>query len=507
MTQGEAPAEPQICRGVRRTGYRGWLASHNSPLTAIAACAAPVGYVAFVHHYAVDALFGDEWNMVPFVSQSLRHGASIGTIWSQYGEPRIPLVRLDLLAFADVAHLDTRWAVLWNAILWVAAYAIVLRLFREFLGERLTPLPVLGVGLAWFSLADVQNALWAFQFGWFLVVLTFVAMLYALLIPTTHRLTWFAVALFASAVGSLSWIQGFVVWPIGLACLIWWRPERRRAVREIVVWLGIAATTAGIYLVGYRFGQSSCNAYFGCTPEDPLTHPMRAGEFLVVLIGNVIPGGYTQGTPQSYVRFGVVGGVLLVAAIGVLAHAWRDRKSSGPAPVPALLIAFALLFDFTIMWGRLGGGLAYAVGGNRYVMPNLVLLTGFVMFAWAHRPWRLADGRRPPRNVLRTWAVFMAIVIALVAQVTVASRFGFAGAGATREFNISSARVAVNLDRIPVAERPCMTITFLVAPNIVPIAAEAQLGEFGPSAYRGFRLAGPPTLPASCKKAPARVSG
>jgi len=37
------------------------------------------------------------------------------------------------------------------------------------------------VGLIWFSLADYFNALWAFQFAWYLILFFFVLMLYLLL--------------------------------------------------------------------------------------------------------------------------------------------------------------------------------------------------------------------------------------------------------------------------------------------------------------------------------------
>ncbi len=300
------------------------------------------------------------------------------------------------------AHLNTRWAILFNACIWIAAYVIALALFRHYSGVKLTPIPVLAIGLAWFSFADLQNALWAFEVGWFLVVLGFLVMLFALLVPETHRSLWIAVAIVAAVVSTLSWIQGFVAWPIGVVCLVWCRSTGGRFLREFGTWLGAALATTVLYLIGYSFNQSSCSPYFGCTPTNPLTHPIAALHFYLVLIGNVIPGGFLEGTPHNYLRFVLVGLLVLFASGWIIVQSWRFRQTTERVPLPMLLIGFALLVDLTIMWGRLGGGLFYAVGGNRYVLPNIVLLAGIVMYAWTHRPWsEVVRGETSLKMVLR----------------------------------------------------------------------------------------------------------
>ena len=79
----------------------------------------------------------------------------------------------------------------------------------------------------------------------------------------------------------------------------------------------------------------------------------------------------------------VVGLALFAAALFVLVQSWRLRASAEALPLPALLVVFGLLFDLTIAVGRSGSGIAEAVTFNRYVMANLILLTGIVLYALA----------------------------------------------------------------------------------------------------------------------------
>ena len=133
------------------------------------------------------------------------------------------------------------------------------------------PSPVIGV--VWFSLADYQNALWAFQVSWYLTVFFFVMMLCALLLPEDRRPLWFAVS------------RRF--WP---------SPPRSRPSRgscagpsvqsassghlvasgtpEIAIWLGAMIVTIGLYLHGYRFNEGNiCFARTSAPPVSSCTTP------------------------------------------------------------------------------------------------------------------------------------------------------------------------------------------------------------------------------------------
>ena len=456
----------------------------------------PLLYLAYVIHYSVNSLFGDDWNTVPVVHDALHGHLSVGMLWSQYAETRIVINRLVFIGFAYANRLDIRTIVVFNALLFIASYGVILALFHRYTGRVLTPLPVLLLGVTWFSLADVSTALWAFQVGWYLVVLCFLVAIYALLVPERLPVLWLIVAIVAAILGSLAFVQGFIIWPLGVVCILWTRKQVARPALRLVAWCLAGALLTGVYLVGFDRSQTGCIRSLGCVPGMAWSHPLQAARFLVLLLGNVLPGGYTQPI-GSLIRFEVLGTLLLVASLAILVQTWRHRSTTDRYPVPAMLIVFALLFDGFIVVGRTGHGPQNAVQSNRYLLANLILLTGLVLYVLARLP-RAAALRSGEPGRATAWISWMAVLLLIGIQVTVATDFGLRAA----EFNSQNAngiaRLVTNLDRIPSTVRTCELDFSLVPVSTIRPAQEDQLGEFAPEPYSYFRGLGPVPLAPPC---------
>ena len=155
---------------------------------------------------------------------------------------------------------------------------------------------------------------------------------------------------------------------------------------EIALWLIAMIIAMGLYLNGYKFTEGNiCLPAAHCTTNFELHHPLTTLGFFFALIGNVIPGA-TSGFSAFEVdpsRFVVVGAVLFATSFYILTESWRYRASRERVPLPGLMIAFALLFDVTLIVGRGGTGVDGAVNDDRYVMANLILLMGIVIWALA----------------------------------------------------------------------------------------------------------------------------
>ena len=90
-------------------------------------------------------------------------------------------------------------------------------------------------------------------------------------------------------------------------------------------------------------------------------------------------------------------------------------------------------------------------------------------------------------------------VVVLGAQVVVATQFGLTNAAIEGAWLTDGARVAVNLDAIPLKDRLCERATFFVPdPAMIREAKADQLGEFAPNLYRYYRRLGPPSVPLNC---------
>jgi hypothetical protein len=480
---------PQHGDGDSRRQPQGWAARYNTLLTIAAASIVPILYLVFIDHYAVNNLHDDDWSVVPLVHSALHGQLSLSQLWQQYYESRLVLGNLIEILFGFTNRLDERAIMFFGAAVFIASYLCLLALVRKYLPTRLTPIPVLVVGVIWFSLADVANALYAFQVTWYLTVFFFVAMLCALLLPQRRRPLWLAAAVLLAVAASLSTVQGFICWPLGAICILWptWS---RRGRTEITIWLGATVATVALYLPGYRFNQgNTCFDSTLCTTSYELHHPLTALAFFFALMGNVIPGAITGPVPTvaDPARFVVVGVVLFAVSIFILAQSWRHRASSERLPLPALLIAFGLLFDLTIAAGRSGAGIAEAVSFNRYVMANLILLTGIVIYALARVP--TASYHQAVTSSLRVYATYLALVLLalfVLVQVSEATGFGLTNGRSTHASRIAEARFFVN-----VAPQCRESLPFLLVPEAtLRDAAEDHLGEFEPTSYLYYRELG-----------------
>ena len=193
-----------------RTVDRAWVA--------IAASVPALLYLLFVFHYSVNVPWGfDDWAIVSLVAAANHGHLTMGTLWLQYGDRRLVISRLITVAFGVYDSLNERTVMMFTAALFVASYVVFLASFRDYLRKRLTWLAVLVVGVVWFSLTDWFAALWSFQLLWYLVVVFFVAMV-ALLQRKGPVL--FALAVASAVLASLSDISGFVLWPVGLICIL-----------------------------------------------------------------------------------------------------------------------------------------------------------------------------------------------------------------------------------------------------------------------------------------------
>ena len=180
-----------------------------------------------------------------------------------------------------------------SAALFVATYATFLLVVRRFVGPPLRPLLVLVVGAMWFSLSDWQNAIWAFQMAWYLVLFFLVTLLYLLLVA--HR-SWpvLALAVGVAVAASISSLQGLFLWRV-----------------DALVWVASAALTSAAYFVGYESAPGNPGNLFprrivGLTSATPagsfiLHHLGYSAQFLLVEIGNVVPIGGPSVWPRTVI--------------------------------------------------------------------------------------------------------------------------------------------------------------------------------------------------------------
>jgi hypothetical protein len=320
-----------------------------------------------IHHYGVNAIWYDQWDDINVIAHP-----TLRNIWAQHNEDRIVFPNLIVLALAHTTHFNIHIEDYLNGILLTASAALLVMTHKR--RAPATPwLFYVPVAVVMFSFVQVGNTLFGFQLAWYLIMLTLAGTLYLLDNP---KLSWliFIGAIVLAFVGSLSSLQGLLIWPTGLILLFY----RRRANRLLVVWFASAIATVLLY--SYHFSST----VGGTNNSYVFSHPVTSLEFFFSVIGDVVGEQLPfYGRNNVVMAFGVV---IVAVAIWVMVVYGSRRDDSGSL-IGVALTCFGLLFAVTITTGRTAYGLWYA-DSSRYSTFDLFILMGTYLTVLEARPSR-----------------------------------------------------------------------------------------------------------------------
>jgi hypothetical protein len=339
VSEGEAgPAGPS-------SRARTWL------VPAVVAASFAFGAIrllAYVHRYAVDIFFWDEWDYF----SGLFNGASEWQLFArQHGPHRMGLGMWLMQAILELSHWNARAVAFAAAILYVLAALFALVLKRRIAG----PLTIFdaAIPLLFLQLGHYETWVGATNLSHGPLPLLMVV-LFAL--SLTWRGDW-SRALPATALACAATATGFALFlplvAVPVFAVIALRAERRAP------WiLGIACAIASLsaFFVNYRFMPAvDCFVF-------PAPHPLDYLRFLGLFLG------HAAGLPPlaGAWEWGFIGVAVASLAFGAaaLALSWRE-----PSPfwcAVAALQGFALLFGLNSAVGRVCLGTGSAVA-SRYV--------------------------------------------------------------------------------------------------------------------------------------------
>lgn len=161
----------------------------RQPTVGAFACIAGLAllYLIFVIHYSVNGLLLDDWGFVHLIDADLHGHLTMASLWAQHNENRMFVPNLFLVTLAVATHDNERTVMILSAVIFIGSYLLFLIVLSAYLNRALTAFIVAATGPIWFSLADWQNALWGFQFAWYLILFLMVAMLCLLSAVTPIR--------------------------------------------------------------------------------------------------------------------------------------------------------------------------------------------------------------------------------------------------------------------------------------------------------------------------------
>lgn len=321
---------------------------------------ASVVAIWFIHHFALNMVFEDQWRDIELIRNARSGGLSLSTLWVQHNENRILFPNLIVLLLAATTHFDVVVEDYLNGILSIATTGLIIAAHRRH--SPSTPwIAYCPVALVLLSFVPLGDTLFGFNLTWYLVLFGLAAALYFLDRPVPTRLALIA-AVAAAVLGSFSSLQGLLIWPAGLALLF----LRRRSATTVVAWVASAAVTITVYFVHFSFASA------GDDNSAVFAHPLVTIKFFFSTIGNVL-GYYIPAAPGAGSTGDLIVGVVVFAiALWALISGFRRDESSG-TPIGVVLILFGLLFTVSITVGRSQLGLLTA---SRYSIFTLTLWVG-----------------------------------------------------------------------------------------------------------------------------------
>jgi hypothetical protein len=102
-----------------------------------------------------------------------------------------------------------------------------------------------------------------------MIVFFLMALVFLLLPDWRDRNVVLTLAIVGAVAASFSSLQGLMLWPVGLICLVWDRPRGRRRNVECGIWLVVCALTTASYFRGYTlpFTGPSRSPAFAAAPS------------------------------------------------------------------------------------------------------------------------------------------------------------------------------------------------------------------------------------------------
>ncbi len=387
--------------------------------------ASTVAYFWFIDHFGLNTIWIDQRSDLGVLSHAYSGHLTLSTLWAQHTDNRILFPNLVVLLLAY----GTRFNVLDEEFL--SAGTLLISIAVLILGHRRrspgTPW-ILYVPVAILMLSVVQsgNALWGFQFAWYLVLL---ALTVALVLCDSPKWTWLVTtaAVAAAVVGSYSSLQGLLIWPAGLLILL----LRHRPRLIVFLWIGAAAVTGAIYFVNFNTQLGDTNGFI-------VHHPVAGARFFLFSVGNVI-GAHDGNTPV------VLGLLIAMVSLWLVISTIRRRNDGDATPLGAALICFGLLFALTITIGRASGGLDSG-GGSRYTTYSLLTLVGCYLVLLSRRTGEAP--LRPWERALRFASIgTVGAVIGL--QMVIGNINGLDDARSWHDSQVQASRVIANIEKAP----------------------------------------------------------
>jgi hypothetical protein len=313
-----------------------------------------LSYMVYV--YSVDIPVRDDLNVALLLDKYYHGTLTWYDLFVQHNEHRLFFPYLIMIPTAILSEWNVCYWIAFNVIFGLGIFIVILlqvlstsRLVDNY--KILWSVPILSIIV--FSLKQYENWLWGFQLIVFISVLFAIACIF-ILARSSLRPTSFALAMFFGVVGSFSFSNGMLIWPIGFLTLLLNKTEINFKKKYLIAWIIISAAVVLLYSYGYQKPSHHPSLFFA------IKNPFAVLKFIFAYLGS--PFTPTEGILAPFIG---LSGVSIFIYVTFLLLRFGNTKTHIVLPYLSLSL-YSILNAAIIAIGRAGWGWEQSLN-SRYV--------------------------------------------------------------------------------------------------------------------------------------------
>jgi hypothetical protein len=338
-------------------------------LTALVPC---LICLLFISSSAVNVLFLDEWEMVPFCAKIDANDITFADLFAQHNEHRIFFMCLAYLGLIAVSSFNVFVPIWFSFAMILLLDFIILRYIatRSNISGRRNYFFAALISFLLFSLTQYENFLWGFasvqNFGVSLFTVLSFYCLHRILQDgrSKRQSSYFAVAMVSAIVASFTSIQGLIIWITGsvFMALIW--RKKMFKTPAFLIWNVTAVAIWIAYFHNYVKPEHHPSLFY------LFEHPGMFLQYFFSITGNAISGTLKAGNV-------VIGVLLLLFLFIACVKIWKNKQVQ-QFIFPLALALNSLFVLGSIAIGRVGLGVEQALT-SRYTTFSICLAVGVAL--------------------------------------------------------------------------------------------------------------------------------
>ena len=360
----------------------------NYLLAALLLALPPILGLIYIKFFGVNAVFWDQWELVPLIEKMYTGSLNLSDLFSQHNEHRIFFPRIIMLILAYMTHYNNIAEMCFS---WILSLATMLLIFRMYLLDsgNSTRTLVKFIPVAWllFSFRQYENILWGWQIQIYLCILGFVASIYMLEKVDKVDIN-ILLAAFFGVISSFSFINGLLVWPIGLVYLFL---AKKIKGKFSLVWAVTGVLVCGIYFYNWIKPPYHPSLFF------MLKNPFISMTYFFVNIGS----------PLSSEKYSAFGNGVLLSTLMLFTFIIIINKQIIIKNIKWVsFILFSLFSSLSLTVGRSGFGIEQALSSRYVTIISLGIIGIYLIFSDLHS--RFENG------IYKKYSILYGIILSLI---------------------------------------------------------------------------------------------